>query len=320
MSLLEVENLKVYYPMRRGWFRPQRFLRAVDGVSFQLARGEILGLVGESGCGKSTLGRALVRLEKLEDGQVRLEGCDMASLKGRELRRARKNFQMIFQDPYGSLNPRLTIFQTLDEVIALHFKLTRPERLARASGLLERVGLTAEALNRYPHQFSGGQRQRIGIARALAAEPRFIVADEPVSALDVSVQASIINLLDVIRRETGTSFLFIAHDLAVVEHISSRILVMYLGKVVEEGSARELVEHPLHPYTQALISAVPTLDSSGRRRIVLPGDVPSPLNPPSGCRFHPRCPRAQARCSVETPTLDLVPNQTGRRCACFFTK
>ena len=317
MALLEVEDLKVYYPVRGGWFRPKRYLRAVDGVSFSLEAGETLGLVGESGCGKSTLGRALVRLENPAGGRVMLDGRDMAALKGRELRRARKNFQMIFQDPYGSLNPRLTIFQALDEVLALHFRLNRAERLERAAALLERVGLTAEALNRYPHQFSGGQRQRIGIARALAAEPRFIVADEPVSALDVSVQASIINLLDDIRRETGTSFLFIAHDLAVVEHISSRILVMYLGHVVEEAPARELVGSPRHPYTQALLSAVPTLDVNGRKRIVLPGDVPSPLSPPSGCPFHPRCPRSQPKCAAEAPPL-VSPDGSARRCACFF--
>ena len=317
MALLEVEDLKVYYPVRGGWFRPKRYLRAVDGVSFSLEAGETLGLVGESGCGKSTLGRALVRLENPAGGRVMLDGRDMAALKGRELRRARKNFQMIFQDPYGSLNPRLTIFQALDEVLALHFRLNRAERLERAAALLERVGLTAEALNRYPHQFSGGQRQRIGIARALAAEPRFIVADEPVSALDVSVQASIINLLDDIRRETRTSFLFIAHDLAVVEHISSRILVMYLGHVVEEAPARELVGSPRHPYTQALLSAVPTLDVNGRKRIVLPGDVPSPLSPPSGCPFHPRCPRSQPKCAAEVPSL-VSPDGSARRCACFF--
>ena len=317
MALLEVEDLKVYYPVRGGWFRSKRYLRAVDGVSFSLEAGETLGLVGESGCGKSTLGRALVRLENPAGGRVMLDGRDMAALKGRELRRARKNFQMIFQDPYGSLNPRLTIFQALDEVLALHFRLNRAERLERAAALLERVGLTAEALNRYPHQFSGGQRQRIGIARALAAEPRFIVADEPVSALDVSVQASIINLLDDIRRETRTSFLFIAHDLAVVEHISSRILVMYLGHVVEEAPARELVGSPRHPYTQALLSAVPTLDANGRKRIVLPGDVPSPLSPPSGCPFHPRCPRSQPKCAAEAPPL-VSPDGSARRCACFF--
>lgn len=317
MALLEVEDLKVYYPVRGGWFRPKRYLRAVDGVSFSLEAGETLGLVGESGCGKSTLGRALVRLENPAAGRVMLDGRDMAALKGRELRRARKNFQMIFQDPYGSLNPRLTIFQALDEVLALHFRLNRAERLERAAALLERVGLTAEALNRYPHQFSGGQRQRIGIARALAAEPALIVADEPVSALDVSVQAAIINLLEDIRRETGTAFLFIAHDLAVVEHISSRILVMYLGRVVESAPSRELVARPFHPYTKALLSAVPAIDASGKPRIVLPGDVPSPLDPPAGCPFHPRCPVARERCRSEVPPL-ASPDGTARLCSCFY--
>lgn len=317
MALLEVENLKVYYPMRGSWFRPKRFLRAVDGVSFSLEAGETIGLVGESGCGKSTLGRALVRLLEPSGGRIFLDGLDLASLKGRELRHARKNFQMIFQDPYGSLNPRLTVRQTLDEVLAVHFKLTREQRLERAVNLLERVGLTSEALNRYAHQFSGGQRQRIGIARALAAEPRFIVADEPVSALDVSVQAAIVNLLDDIRRETQTSFLFIAHDLAVVEHISSRILVMYLGHVMEEAPAHELVKKPFHPYTQALISAVPTINPVRKERVVLKGDVPSPLNPPTGCPFHPRCPRMQPRCAQAMPEL-VSPDGSARRCACFF--
>ncbi len=318
MALLEVENLKVHYPVRGSWFRPKRFVRAVDGVSFSLEAGETVGLVGESGCGKSTLGRALVRLEEPTAGRVLLDGKDMAALHGRELRRARRNFQMIFQDPYGSLNPRLTVWGALDEVLALHSGLEREARRRRAVELLDRVGLPAEALYRYPHQFSGGQRQRIGIARALAAEPRFIVADEPVSALDVSVQASIINLLDDIRRETGTSFLFIAHDLAVVEHISSRILVMYLGHIVESAPARELVAAPLHPYSRALLSAVPTLDAAGRKRIVLPGDVPSPLSPPGGCPFHPRCPRAQERCRRERPVLRATAADGARSCACFF--
>lgn len=318
MALLEVENLKVHYPVRGSWFRPKRFVRAVDGVSFSLEAGETVGLVGESGCGKSTLGRALVRLEEPTAGRVLLDGKDMAALHGRELRRARRNFQMIFQDPYGSLNPRLTVWGALDEVLALHSGLEREARRRRAVELLDRVGLPAEALYRYPHQFSGGQRQRIGIARALAAEPRFIVADEPVSALDVSVQASIINLLDDIRRETGTSFLFIAHDLAVVEHISSRILVMYLGHIVESAPSRELVAAPLHPYSRALLSAVPTLDAAGRKRIVLPGDVPSPLSPPGGCPFHPRCPRAQERCRRERPVLRATAAAGARSCACFF--
>ena len=318
MALLEGENLKVHYPVRGSWFRPKRFVRAVDGVSFSLEAGETVGLVGESGCGKSTLGRALVRLEEPTAGRVLLDGKDMAALHGRELRRARRNFQMIFQDPYGSLNPRLTVWGALDEVLALHSGLEREARRRRAVELLDRVGLPAEALYRYPHQFSGGQRQRIGIARALAAEPRFIVADEPVSALDVSVQASIINLLDDIRRETGTSFLFIAHDLAVVEHISSRILVMYLGHIVESAPSRELVAAPLHPYSRALLSAVPTLDAAGRKRIVLPGDVPSPLSPPGGCPFHPRCPRAQERCRRERPVLRATAADGARSCACFF--
>ena len=317
MALLEVENLKVYYPVRGGWFRPKRFVRAVDGVSFSIEAGEIVGLVGESGCGKSTLGRALVRLEKPVAGRVLLNGRDLGSLKGQALRRERKHFQMIFQDPYGSLNPRLTVFSALDEVLALHFKLPRGERRERAARLLDRVGLSAEALDRYPHEFSGGQRQRIGIARALAAEPALIVADEPVSALDVSVQASIINLLEEIRSETGTAFLFIAHDLAVVEHISSRILVMYLGKVVESAPARELVRRPYHPYTKALLSAVPTIDQTGRKRIVLPGDVPSPLDPPTGCPFHPRCPEAREQCRIALPPL-VSPVGSGRLCGCFF--
>ena len=317
MALLEVENLKVYYPVRGGWFRPKRFVRAVDGVSFSIEAEEIVGLVGESGCGKSTLGRALVRLEKPVAGRVLLNGRDLGSLKGQALRRERKHFQMIFQDPYGSLNPRLTVFSALDEVLALHFKLPRGERRERAARLLDRVGLSAEALDRYPHEFSGGQRQRIGIARALAAEPALIVADEPVSALDVSVQASIINLLEEIRSETGTAFLFIAHDLAVVEHISSRILVMYLGKVVESAPARELVRRPYHPYTKALLSAVPTIDQTGRKRIVLPGDVPSPLDPPTGCPFHPRCPEAREQCRIALPPL-VSPDGSGRLCGCFY--
>lgn len=315
MAVVEVRDLQVSYPLRGSWFGPRRRLFAVNGVSFSIEEGETVGLVGESGCGKSTLGRALVRLLEPTAGSIQICGRDISRLRGRELRRFRRNFQMIFQDPYGSLNPRLTVFSTLDEVIGLHFRLSAAERRERAVSLLERVGLDAEALDRYPHQFSGGQRQRIGIARALAAEPRFIVADEPVSALDVSVQASIVNLLDDIRRESSTSFLFIAHDLAVVEHISQRILVMYLGRVVESAPARELVANPLHPYTRALLSAAPTLDSVGRKRIVLSGDVPSPLAPPSGCPFHPRCPRADHRCAAECPPeVKIAP---GRLVCCF---
>lgn len=314
MPLLEVKHLKLYYPVNRGWFHRKAFVRAVDDVSFTLESGETLGLVGESGCGKSSLGRTLVRLEKPTAGEIILNGKNILELKGSALRRERKNFQMIFQDPYGSLNPRLTVLQALDEVLRLHSRRSATERKERALELLGLVGLEKELLYRYPHQFSGGQRQRIGIARALAAEPELIIADEPVSALDVSVQAQIINLLKDIQSKTGTAFLFIAHDLAVVEHISSRILVMYLGRIVESGPAREVCGSPRHPYTKALLSAVPRIGSDGKKRIILEGDVPSPLSPPSGCHFHPRCPLAQERCRCETPEL----GEGSHSCACFF--
>ncbi len=314
MPLLEVKHLKLYYPVNRGWFHRKAFVRAVDDVSFTLESGETLGLVGESGCGKSSLGRTLVRLEKPTAGEIILNGKNILELKGSALRRERKNFQMIFQDPYGSLNPRLTVLQALDEVLRLHSRRSAAERKERALELLGLVGLEKELLYRYPHQFSGGQRQRIGIARALAAEPELIIADEPVSALDVSVQAQIINLLKDIQSKTGTAFLFIAHDLAVVEHISSRILVMYLGRIVESGPAREVCGSPRHPYTKALLSAVPRIGSDGKKRIILEGDVPSPLSPPSGCHFHPRCPLAQERCRCETPEL----GEGSHSCACFF--
>ncbi len=318
MPLLEVNNLKVWYPVKSGWFKPKRFVRAVSGVSFDIDSGETLGLVGESGCGKSTLGRALVRLEKPVSGGFRLGGVEISSLRGQQLRRARKDFQMIFQDPYGSLNPRMTIYRALDEVLLLHNKMSVDKRRDRIAELLEMVGLSPAQMNRYPHQFSGGQRQRIGIARALAVNPRFIVADEPVSALDVSVQAQIINLLQDIQKNTGVSFLFIAHDLAVVEHISRRIMVMYLGKIVESGPARTICANPLHPYTRALLSAVPTIDPNGRRRIILPGDVPSPIDPPSGCPFHPRCPIARPECAVSEPPLEPHGEHPGHSAACFF--
>ena len=314
MPLLEVKHLQLYYPVNRGWFHRKAFVRAVDDVSFTLESGETLGLVGESGCGKSSLGRTLVRLEKPTAGEIILNGKNILELKGSALRRERKNFQMIFQDPYGSLNPRLTVLQALDEVLRLHSRRSAAERKERALELLGLVGLEKELLYRYPHQFSGGQRQRIGIARALAAEPELIIADEPVSALDVSVQAQIINLLKDIQSKTGTAFLFIAHDLAVVEHISSRILVMYLGRIVESGPAREVCGAPRHPYTKALLSAVPRIGSDGKKRIILEGDVPSPLSPPSGCHFHPRCPLAQERCRCETPEL----GEGSHSCACFF--
>lgn len=314
MPLLEVNHLKLYYPVNRGWFRRKEFVRAVDDVSFHLEAGETVGLVGESGCGKSSLGRTLVRLETPTSGEIMLNGNNILALRGSALRRERKKFQMIFQDPYGSLNPRLTVLQALDEVLRLHRGSSAASRKERALELLRLVGLEKELLYRYPHQFSGGQRQRIGIARALAAEPELIVADEPVSALDVSVQAQIINLLEDIQAQTGTAFLFIAHDLAVVEHISRRILVMYLGRIVESGPSREVCSSPRHPYTKALLSAVPQIGADGKKRIILEGDVPSPLNPPLGCHFHPRCPLAQDRCRHESPVL----GRESHACACFF--
>jgi len=316
MPLLEVRDLHVTFPVQTPLFHKKKRLCAVNGVTFSLDEGEILGLVGESGCGKSTLGRTIVRLETEESGSILLNGKDLTRLRGAELRKERRNFQMIFQDPYGSLNPRLTAGQSIDEVLRLHAGLAPTERRERAAFLLKRVGLNGDALDRYPHQFSGGQRQRIGIARALAAEPKFIVADEPVSALDVSVQAAIVNLLKDIQQEQGTAFLFIAHDLAVVEHISHRIMVMYLGRVMESGPSQALTSAPLHPYTRALMSAVPTLQPSGGKRIVLAGDVPSPVDPPSGCPFHPRCPKAKSLCGRELPPLTDCGN--GRCCACFY--
>ena len=315
MALLEVRDLVVSYRVRSHSFAPKRTLYAVNGVSFEIAAGETLGLVGESGCGKSTLGKALVRLEKPASGSIRLEGRELATLTGWELRKSRGDIQMIFQDPYGSLNPRLKIAESIDEVLALRRGGNRRQRRARAEELLAQVGLPADTLERYPHQFSGGQRQRIGIARALAGDPKLIVADEPVSALDVSVQAAIVNLLTDIQRDCGTAFLFIAHDLAVVEHISSRIMVMYLGRIVEIAPAHELVAAPRHPYTRALLAAAPTLTPDGGKKLMLQGDVPSPIDPPPGCPFHPRCPHARERCRAERPELE---GDGGHRCACFF--
>ena len=319
MPLLKVENLSTSYPVKGPIFSPSRHLRAVDNVSFELQAGETLGLVGESGCGKSTLGRTIIRLEKHSAGKVFINNQDITSLKRKELRKARRKFQMIFQDPYGSLNPRMTVYAALDEVLSIHTLLDRGGRRNRVAELLEMVGLTPEHMLRYPHQFSGGQRQRIGIARALAVEPELIVADEPVSALDVSVQAQIINLLIEIQKKTGVAFLFIAHDLAVVEHISRRIMVMYLGKIVESGISSDVTGGSRHPYTKALLSAVPVIDPAAKKsRIILPGDVPSPLNPPTGCPFHPRCPIAKDKCSIEIPSLDPVKGNSLHLSACFF--
>ena len=321
MPLLEVKDLRKYYPLPpEHLFGKPRAVRAVDGVSFTLERGETLGLVGESGCGKSTLGRALVRLEDPTSGSVRLDGIDLCALRGERLRRTRGKFQMIFQDPYGSLNPRMTIFSALEEPLRLHTDLNAAERTEKVECLMELVGLDPELAGRHPHQFSGGQRQRIGIARALAVNPDFIVADEPVSALDVSVQAQIVNLLQDLQAKNRFAMLFIAHDLAVVEHISTRIMVMYLGKVVESAEAEELCRNPQHPYTRALLSAVPSVDPNpGKgKRILLSGDVPSPLHPPRGCRFHPRCPFRKKICEEQEPELQRKDSSAAHFCACHF--
>ena len=319
MSLLRVEHLKKYYPAPSPLFGPKRFVRALDDVSFELAEGETLGLVGESGCGKSTLARQLIRLENPTGGRIFLDGTEMGTLKGGKLRAMRGKFQMIFQDPYASLNPRMSVYSTLEEALKLHTELDGKGRAERIAELLRQVGLKPEHARRYPHQFSGGQRQRIGIARALAVRPRFIVADEPVSALDVSVQSQIVNLLQDIQKETGVAFLFIAHDLAVVEHISHRIMVMYLGRITEIGPSHEICAAPAHPYTRALLSSVPTIRPEKKReRILLSGDVPSPMNPPRGCRFHPRCPCRQAICEREEPVLRRVGGNERHLCACHF--
>src|SRR5688572_11834840 len=322
MNLLEVKNLKVHFPVKHGLFsRVKAHVKAVDDVSLELKPGETLGLVGESGCGKTTLGRAIIRLVEPTAGSVHFEGEEITRLQGSELRARRRKFQMIFQDPYGSLNPRMTVEQIIGEAIDIH-KLaeTKTARQKRIAELLQAVGLNAAHAQRYPHEFSGGQRQRIGIARALAVEPKMIVCDEPVSALDVSVQAQIINLLQDLQQQRGIAYLFIAHDLAVVEHISHRVMVMYLGKVVELAEAREVIRAPKHPYTQALISAVPEVDpDTKRQRIMLPGDVPSPIDPPSGCGFHPRCPVAERPlCEAQMPLLrDISP---GHCVSCHLAK
>jgi oligopeptide transport system ATP-binding protein len=311
--LLPVESLKVQFTTGR-----KQLVRAVDGVSFQIQPGETVGLVGESGSGKTTLGRAVIRLIDCAGGSIHFGGGDITHLKGRELRPLRRGFQMIFQDPFSSLNPRMRVESIVGEALDVH-KLTPNwrARRERVEQLLRSVGLERFHADRYPHEFSGGQRQRIGIARALAVEPKLIVCDEPVSALDVSVQAQVVNLLTDLQRERDLAYLFISHDLAVVKHISRRIMVMYLGRIVEAGEAEAVCASPKHPYTQALISAVPVVDpDSKRKRIVLSGDMPSPLNPPAGCPFHPRCPVAEERCRIEVPQLRKVPE--GREVACHL--
>lgn len=305
MSLLEAKDLKKHFPIHGGIFlRQVARVYAVDGIDLEVAEGEVLGLVGESGCGKSTVGRTLMRLYEPTEGKVVFQGRDLAHAKGKELLALRKDLQMIFQDPFESLNPRHSIQQILEEPFLIHTDLSAAERLERVHNLLERVGLDKSYTHRYPHEFSGGQRQRIGIARAVSLRPKLIICDEPVSALDVSIQSQVINLLLELQAELNLSYVFIAHDLAVVKHISDRIAVMYLGKIVETAAAHELYERPMHPYTRALISAIPVPDPRAKRqKQVLHGDVPSPIHPPNGCRFHTRCPYVEARCRQEEPIL-----------------
>ena len=316
--LVEVRGLVKRFPVRRGLLqRVTGEVRAVDGVDFDLRPGESFSVVGESGSGKTTLGRCLVRLLDPDEGEIRFDGEDLLALSGRELRRRRRRFQMVFQDPYGSLDPRMRVGRTLAEPLAVHDVVAKERRGERVAALLEQVGLPADAARRYPHAFSGGQRQRIGIARALATEPDLLVADEPVSALDVSVQAQIINLLSRLQEELGLTLVFIAHDLSVVEHIAHRVAVMYLGRIVELADRETLFRAPRHPYTVSLLSAVPVPEVGRRKeRVVLPGELPSPMEPPAGCPFHPRCPIARPRCAEERPPLSPV--EEGVRAACFY--
>ncbi|HNP70913.1 MAG TPA: dipeptide ABC transporter ATP-binding protein [Kouleothrix sp.] len=319
-DLIQVRDLQMHFPVTKGivFQRQVGAVKAVDGVSFSIKKGETLGLVGESGCGKSTTGRAILQLYRPTAGEVLFQGQDLVKLKGEDMRRMRRKVQMIFQDPYASLNPRMTVGDIVGEPIRVHNLRQGKAVRERVQELLQLVGLNPYFINRYPHEFSGGQRQRIGIARALAVEPEFVVCDEPVSALDVSIQAQVINLLEDLQDRLGLTYLFIAHGLSVVKHISDRVAVMYLGKVVELAEGSKLYTMPMHPYTQALLSAVPIPDprvEKRRKRIILEGDVPSPLNPPSGCHFHTRCPIVIDRCKVEEPPFADYGN--GHFAACW---
>ncbi|HJP38216.1 MAG TPA: dipeptide ABC transporter ATP-binding protein [Gammaproteobacteria bacterium] len=320
-ALLEVRELKKFFPVRGGLLqRVVTQVRAVDGVSFKIDKGLTLGLVGESGCGKSTLGRAILRLHEPTSGQILIDGQDIVGLPRSRMGEQRRRMQIIFQDPFASLSPRRTVAQIIREPLDVHGIGTAQERERRVIELLADVGMGAEIRDRYPHEFSGGQRQRIGIARALALEPDFIVADEPVSALDVSVQSQVLNLIAELKKKRGIAFLFISHDLAVIQHVSDEIGVMYLGQIVEHATVGDLYSAPKHPYTQALMSAIPVPDPTARRtRIVLEGDVPSPMNPPAGCLFHTRCPQAQDRCRTTVPAMLNVGSETNpHRVACHL--
>ena len=320
--LLRVDDLMMHFPIYRGVFQRQvGAVRAVDGVSFEVRRGETLGLVGESGCGKSTTGRTILQLYKPTAGRVNFDGVDLVGLKGGSLRKMRRKIQMIFQDPYASLNPRMTVEQLVGEPLMVHNVATGEEIKQRVAHLLDLVKLNPAFAGRYPHEFSGGQRQRIGVARALALQPSFVICDEPISALDVSIQAQVVNLLEELQQQFNLTYLFIAHDLSMVKHISDRVAVMYLGVIVELASRDELYAKPLHPYTQALLSAVPIPDpvaDAKRQRTILKGDVPSPVNPPSGCRFRTRCPIAQEVCSQSRPEFREI--RPGHFVACFFAE
>lgn len=323
MKLLEVKDLKVHFPVSRGGlFRKEtRYVRAVDGVSFDMQPGETLGLVGESGCGKSTTARSIVRLIEATSGSIRFEGKELLGLNRRQIKKYRKNFQMVFQNPFSSLNPRMTIAEILSEPLKSLTSMSRRQRLERIYELMEIVNLNPKFLYRYPHEFSGGQRQRINIARALAVSPKLIVLDEPVSALDVSIQAQIINLLQELQEKFKVAYLFIAHDLSVVKTLSHRVAVMYLGKIVELGDTKTLYEDPKHPYTQALMSAVPIPDPEKermRKRIPLEGEIPSPIDLPLGCPFHPRCPKAEPICAESVPALEKKQNKN--KAACILTE
>jgi len=318
--MLQVRDLKTHFPVRRGLFgRTVGYVRAVDGISFDLGAGKTLGLVGESGCGKTTTGRTILRLIPATAGEVVFEGRDVFGLAPPQMRRLREDMQIIFQDPYGSLNPRMTVGGIIGEPLRVHNRARGRDLADRVAELLRRVGMSPDCRNRYPHEFSGGQRQRIGVARALALEPRFIICDEPVSALDVSIQAQILNLLERLQEDLGLAYLFIAHDLAVVSHISDDVAVMYLGRIVEQAPSERLYENPLHPYTRCLMSAIPrSHPDAGRERIVPRGEVPSATNPPPGCPFHPRCPWAFDRCPVEAPALVPAENEPDHLVACHL--